>query len=64
MKRVIELAAGDDAIDAYGFNCGVEAAHLYQLLKDAEIPNEKYLTALPNAGHPGSFAREDRIFEQ
>lgn len=52
VKRVIELAAGDDAIDAYGFNCGVEAAHLYQLLKDAEFPNEKYLTALPNAGYP------------
>lgn len=61
VNRVIEQAAGNDAIDAYGFNCGVEAAHLYQLLKDAAFPNDKYITALPNAGYP-VFLRGKTIY--
>lgn len=52
IERIIQTAARLDTIDAYGFNCGVEAAHLYQLLKDVSFPNDKYLTALPNAGYP------------
>lgn len=61
VKRVMEQAASNDAIDAYGFNCGVEAAHLYQLLKDTPFPNEKYITALPNAGYP-VFLRGKTIY--
>lgn len=52
MERIIQTAAHMEQIDAYGFNCGVEAAHLYQMLKDVTFPNEKYVTALPNAGYP------------
>lgn len=52
MERIIQTAAHMDQIDAYGFNCGVEAAHLYQMLKDMAFPNDKYVTALPNAGYP------------
>lgn len=52
MERIIQTAAHMDQIDAYGFNCGVEAAHLYQMLKDMTFPNDKYVTALPNAGYP------------
>lgn len=52
MERIIRKAANLDSIDAYGFNCGVGAAHLYQLLKQAAFPNEKYITSLPNAGYP------------
>lgn len=51
-QRIIEKAAAMDTIDAYGFNCGVGAAHLYRLLKQASFPSDKYVTALPNAGYP------------
>lgn len=50
--RIIQTAAAMDSIDAYGFNCGMEAAHLYRMLKDVSFPNDKYVTALPNAGYP------------
>lgn len=52
MERVIEKAAFLEHIDAYGFNCGVGAAHLCQLLSQVTFPNEKFVTALPNAGYP------------
>lgn len=52
MERIIRTAASMEEVDAYGFNCGVEAAHLYQMLKDMSFPNDKYVTALPNAGYP------------
>ncbi|MCM1256513.1 MAG: bifunctional homocysteine S-methyltransferase/methylenetetrahydrofolate reductase [Roseburia sp.] len=52
LQGIIERAAAMDTIDAYGFNCGVGAAHLYRLLKQASFPNDKYVTALPNAGYP------------
>lgn len=52
MERIIQTAANLETIDAYGFNCGMEAAHLYQMLEKVTFPNEKYVTALPNAGYP------------
>lgn len=52
IERMIQTAAHMEELDAYGFNCGVEAAHLYQMLKDVTFPNDKYVTALPNAGYP------------
>ncbi len=52
MERIVQKAAHADSIDAYGFNCGVGAAHLNRLLGQITFPNEKYVTALPNAGYP------------
>lgn len=52
IEKIIQEAANMPSIDAYGFNCGVGAAHLVELLKKVTFPNEKYITALPNAGYP------------
>lgn len=52
MERIIEKAAAMDTIDAYGFNCGIGAAHLSRLLSNLVFPNDKFVTALPNAGYP------------
>lgn len=52
MERIIQTAAAMDNIDAYGFNCGMEAVHLYRMLEKMTFPNDKYVTALPNAGYP------------
>lgn len=39
-------------IDAVGFNCGVGPVHLYNILSRLNLPENKYITALPNAGYP------------
>lgn len=52
VQRIVEEAGIYDAFDAFGFNCGIGAAHLYQLLKDVEFPQDKFLSALPNSGYP------------
>lgn len=52
IEQIIQKAAHMDTIDAYGFNCGVGAAHLYQMLKEVKFPNDKWVSALPNAGYP------------
>lgn len=57
VRRINEsMAAADaDAIDAFGYNCGVEAGHLLQLLQAQPLYCHKYLSALPNAGYPLSL---------
>lgn len=52
LERIIEMAEGCRELDAYGFNCGVGAAHMYQLLKNAAFSGDKFVSALPNAGYP------------
>lgn len=61
VKRMIERVAQEKALDAFGFNCGVEPAHLYHLLKDVTFPEGKFVTALPNAGYP-VFLRGKTIY--
>lgn len=39
-------------LDAVGLNCGVGPTHMLQLLKECEMPRDKYFIALPNAGYP------------
>lgn len=52
MTRVVERAAALDSVDAYGFNCELDAAHMCQMIGKLTFPNEKYISALPNAGYP------------
>ena len=54
MRKINRMMA-DSVVDAYGYNCGMEAGHLYQLMAEGEIYSDKYLTALPNAGYPLSI---------
>ncbi len=51
-EKIVRTAAQMETIDAYGFNCGVEATHMYRLLKELTFPNDKPVTSLPNAGYP------------
>lgn len=52
VEKMIRSIAGMNTIDAYGLNCGVEATHMYRLLKEITFPDDKFVTALPNAGYP------------
>lgn len=51
-ERMIRLMTEHEEIDGYGLNCGVEAAHMYQMLKNVTFPSDKPVFALPNAGYP------------
>lgn len=51
-RRLMQEAAKTAEIDAVGLNCGVGPGHLYHILEKIELPDNKYITALPNAGYP------------
>lgn len=48
MVRVMEQ---ENAVDAYGFNCGMSSAHLNQILSKVEFGGNKVISALPNASY-------------
>ncbi|MBR6770247.1 MAG: bifunctional homocysteine S-methyltransferase/methylenetetrahydrofolate reductase [Lachnospiraceae bacterium] len=52
VRRLMEEAGRVPEIDAVGFNCGVGPGHLQKLLEGMDFPNDKFITALPNAGYP------------
>lgn len=52
LKRMVRTLGMLETVDAYGLNCGVAPTHMYEFLKKVEFPNEKYITALPNASYP------------
>ncbi len=51
-SAVMKSCGGIAEIDAAGFNCGVGPAHLLNILKDTVLPEDKFITALPNASYP------------
>jgi len=58
-KRLMELVEKNQDIEATGFNCGVGPGHLYQIMSHLNLPEGKYITALPNASYPKNI--QDRI---
>lgn len=52
VSNIVKTVSELESVDAFGFNCGVGASHLYQILKELEFPKDKFITALPNAGYP------------
>lgn len=51
MGEIIRTMSGSDAVDVFGFNCGVGAGHLRKLLEKQTFPSECCLSILPNAGY-------------
>lgn len=41
-----------EGIDACGFNCGIGSGHMNQIFKKLNLPSNKYIAAVPNAGYP------------
>ena len=52
LERMIGRMCGLNDVDAYGMDCGMEAVHMYQMLKNVTFPSDKPVLALPNAGYP------------
>ena len=51
-EKLLAQAAECGLVDGAGFNCGVGPGHLYTLLSKMSLPQDIYLTALPNASYP------------
>lgn len=51
-RKLLNEAAAVDEIDAAGFNCGVGPGHMQQIIDGLQLPTDKYIVALPNAGYP------------
>lgn len=49
--KVIEQSRQNDALAAYGFNCGVGVSHLLGLIKTMDF-DPMTMVAVPNAGYP------------
>lgn len=52
LKRMVKILGNMDSVDAYGLNCGVSPTHMFEFFKSVEFPNDKWITALPNASYP------------
>ncbi len=51
-KKLLSKVAQMDSIDVCGFNCGIGSGHMYQVMKELELPHNKYVMIAPNAGYP------------
>ena len=51
-SRLLAAAEKLSEIDACGLNCGVGSGHMYQILKNVVLSEDKYLYVAPNAGYP------------
>lgn len=51
-KNLIREACEVEGVDAVGLNCGIGPYHMYNILEKIEIPADKTLIAMPNAGYP------------
>lgn len=51
MQTLVYTVSSVEALDAFGFNCGLSSAHMAKLLKGISFENECTLAVLPNAGY-------------
>lgn len=51
MQRLVTQLEQMESLDAFGFNCGIGAAHMNQLLHKIHFGKECVFSALPNAGY-------------
>lgn len=50
--KLLARAAARKEIDAVGFNCGISSGHMVKLIRNFQLPRNKYLMISPNAGYP------------
>lgn len=56
VRNLFEQAAQNPYIDAVGLNCGVGCGHMQQILSEVNLDNNKFISALPNAGYPQNIS--------
>ncbi len=60
-ERLLAIAGANPYIGAVGFNCGIGPTHMQKLYSDIQVPKEKFLSSLPNAGYP-NFMRDRTVY--
>ncbi|RRF97065.1 MAG: bifunctional homocysteine S-methyltransferase/methylenetetrahydrofolate reductase [Lachnospiraceae bacterium] len=50
--NIMQFGASEENIDAFGFNCGVGASHMADIIKKVSFYTDKPFMVLPNAGYP------------
>ncbi len=61
-KKLLFEAGNDLSIDGIGFNCGIGAAHMYQVLKRMNF-EDKIILAAPNSGYP-DMIRDRSVYQE
>ena len=61
-KKLLLEVGNDLSIDAVGFNCGIGAAHMYQVLKRINF-GDKLILAAPNSGYP-DMIRDRSVYQE
>ncbi|WP_346698298.1 bifunctional homocysteine S-methyltransferase/methylenetetrahydrofolate reductase [Catenibacillus scindens] len=61
-KKLLKAVEEESAIDASGFNCGIGAAHMYQILKRMDWGTKPILVA-PNSGYPDTI-RDRSVYQE
>ncbi|MFP4697414.1 MAG: bifunctional homocysteine S-methyltransferase/methylenetetrahydrofolate reductase [Eubacteriales bacterium] len=51
-KRLLSELHKIEGLDVYGFNCGIGAGHLYQILDKLHWEEDAIIAAVPNSGYP------------
>lgn len=51
-RRLLSQAAEVEGVKAVGFNCGIGAGHMLEVLEKCGRAEGKYLMAMPNSGYP------------
>lgn len=51
ISSMVRTMEQEEAVDAYGFNCGMSSAHLSRVLSRTVFGGGKYISALPNASY-------------
>lgn len=61
-QRIQKQIKQINAIDAYGFNCGIGPTHLYNIIKKLDFSKDT-VSALPNSGYP-VIINERTVYQQ
>ena len=51
MQRLVTKLGKEEALDVYGFNCGLGASHYTRMLNSLVYPKEGLVAVVPNAGY-------------
>ena len=51
-NRLCRQAEEMKELDSFGFNCGIGSGHMLTLIENTVLPQNKYITIMPNAGYP------------
>jgi len=62
MQRLADMLAADKNIDAFGFNCGIGAAHMSKLFGKISFSEECLVSVLPNAGYQQELTGRELYF--